>query len=186
MSLLFTITYTIWFLSEILLNRLLRSKNTDRKYADKGTLPLIWIIIMVSISFSVFISMNYYLPLSLHPQVSYAGLALIFGGILLRLVAVKSLGRFFTVDVTIRQNHQLKKDGLYKYLRHPSYFASLLSFIGLGISLNNWLSLALITVSMVTVFIIRIRIEEKVLSAQFGSEYTEYKKITRGLIPFIY
>ena len=153
---------------------------------DKGSLLLIWIIIMISISFSVLISIHYYLPLSLHHQVPYAGLALIFVGIFLRLAAIISLGRFFTVDVTIRQDHQLKKDGLYKYLRHPSYFASLLSFIGFGVSLNNWLSLVLITVAMLTAFIIRIRIEEKVLSLQFGDEYTEYKKITRGLIPFIY
>ena len=186
MSLMSAITFSIWLLSEILLNRLFRSKSSDRQNADKNSLSLIWITIIASISASVFISNKYYLPLSQNPIIQYAGLELIFAGIILRLAVIISLGRFFTVDVTIRQNHQLKKNGFYKYLRHPSYSASLLSFIGLGIFLNNWISLLLIVVAMLTVFIIRITIEEKILMEQFGSDYIEYKKTTRRLIPFIY
>ncbi|MEO8852326.1 MAG: isoprenylcysteine carboxylmethyltransferase family protein [Ginsengibacter sp.] len=83
---------------------------------------------IVSIAF--YISMAYYDPLFSNPAFRYVGIAIIILGIILRLIAVASLGKFFTVDVTIRQNHRLKKDGIYKYLRHPSYFASLLSFIG--------------------------------------------------------
>jgi isoprenylcysteine carboxyl methyltransferase (ICMT) family protein YpbQ len=39
---------------------------------------------------------------------------------ILRLAIIATLGQFFTVEVTIKQNHKLKKDGFYKYLRHPS------------------------------------------------------------------
>ncbi len=186
MNLLFDLTYVVWFLSEIILNRLLRSKSTDRQNADKNSLPLIWITIVATVSIAVFIADKFRAPLFSNSFGQYIGLALIVAGIVLRLFAVASLGRFFTVDVTIRQGHRLKKDGLYQYLRHPSYFASLLSFIGFGISLNNWISLLLIAIAMFTVFTIRIKIEEKILAEQFGSEYIEYKKTTRGLIPFIY
>lgn len=186
MNLIFSLTYFFWLLSEILLNRLLRSKSTDRKKADKGSLSLIWMIIIVTIFIAVFISGNFYFPIFSNTAFQYAGLAIIFIGIILRLLAVASLGKFFTVDVTIRQNHKLKKDGIYKYLRHPSYFASLISFIGFGISLNNWVALLLITFAILTAFIIRIKVEEKVLIEQFGSEYIEYKKATSRLIPFIY
>ncbi len=186
MNLLFTIVYCIWFLSEILLNRLLRSKSTDKQNADRHSLSLIWITVIVTVGLSIYISMRYYLPISHSSAIRYIGLALVGIGIILRLVAVISLGRLFTVDVTIRQNHTLKQDGVYKYLRHPSYFASLLSFIGFGISLNNWISLLLITAAVLTVFIIRIKIEEKMLIRQFGVQYTDYKKSTSGLIPFIY
>jgi protein-S-isoprenylcysteine O-methyltransferase Ste14 len=183
---IFTITYFIWFLSEILLNRLFRSKNTDRKGADKNTLRIIWITIIGSIFIAVFVAVKFSLPLLSNLVIKYVGLGVILFGVTLRLWVISSLGKFFTVDVTIRQNHQLKKDGFYKYLRHPSYFASLLSFIGFGIALNNWIALILLTSAIAVAFIMRIRIEENTLIEQFGIEYIEYKKETYALIPFLY
>ncbi len=153
----------------------------DRQDADKNSLLLIWISIIATIFIAVFISGTFYFPIFSNPTFEYRGLAIIFVGIFFRFVAVAILGRFFTVDVTIRQDHKLKKDGVYKYLRHPSYFASLISFIGFGISLNNWIALLLITLAILTVFITRIKMEEKVLVEQFGAEYNEYKKVTKGL-----
>ena len=186
MNLVFIIIYSVWLLSEILLNRLVRSGASDKQNADKGSLSRIWIAIFISIPLAVFISMRYYFPIAVTYSIEYSGLGLIVLGILLRLGVIVSLGKYFTVDVTIRSNHQLKKDGFYKYLRHPSYFASLLSFIGFGISLNNWLSLIIITITILIVFILRINVEEKTLIDQFGEEYIEYRKHTSALIPFIY
>jgi len=186
MNLIFTITYSIWFLSEILINSLLRSKETDKPNVDKGSMYLIWIIIFVSIFTAVFVSNKYYAPLLKDSNIEYFGLLLIYIGIILRLAIIKTLGHFFTVDVTIRQNHRIKKDGFYKHLRHPSYSAALLSFIGFGISLNNLISLTLVFILVLTAFIIRIKVEERVLLEHFGSEYLDYKKNTKGIIPFIY
>ena len=107
-------------------------------------------------------------------------------GIGFRLLAIKQLGRFFTVDVTIRENHQLLQTGFYKYLRHPSYTGSLLTFFGFGISLNNWLGLGIVILPTVITMLYRIRIEEKVLTEQFGKSYLEYSSKTKRLIPFIY
>jgi protein-S-isoprenylcysteine O-methyltransferase Ste14 len=186
MNLILVITYSVWFLSEILINGFLRSKNTDKQNVDKGSLYLIWIIIIISIFAAVFVSNKYYFPLSKDSNIVYIGLVLIFIGIILRLTIIATLGQFFTVDVTIKQNHKLKRNGFYKYLRHPSYSASLLSFIGFGIMLNNWISLALVTILILMAFIIRIKIEERALIEHFGTEYLDYKKSTKGIIPFIY
>jgi len=186
MGLIFIIMYAIWLTSEVLLNRLVRSKKTDQQGADKGSLTFIWLTIAVSVTAAVFVAAWHYIPISSHPNIAYIGLAIIGAGIVLRLAVIATLGRFFTVDVTIRQGHQLKKNGFYKYLRHPSYFASLLSFVGFGISLNNWASLAIVTISILVAFIKRIQVEEKTLIEQFGEEYLQYKKTTRALIPFIY
>lgn len=186
MNLVFIIIYSVWLLSEIILNRFVRSGASDKKNADKGSLSRIWIAILISIPLAVFISMRYYLPITVTYAIEYTGLGLIAFGILLRLAVIVSLGKYFTVDVTIRSDHQLKKDGFYNYLRHLSYFASLLSFIGFGISLNNWLSLFIVTVAILIVFIARINVEEKALIDQFGDEYIEYRKHTNALVPFIY
>lgn len=186
MNIIFAITYTIWFLSEILINRLFHSKATDKQNADKGSLYLIWIVIFIGIFSAVFISNKYYFPLLKNSNVGYFGLLLIYMGIILRLAIIKTLGHFFTVDVTIKQYHKLKKDGFYKHLRHPSYAASLISFIGFGISLNNLISLAIVFILILTAFMIRIKVEERMLIEHFGSEYLNYKKTTKAIIPFIY
>ena len=183
---IFTIIYIIWILSEIILNRLLRSKSTDKQSADKNSLIIIWVTVVTAISLSSYIATKYYLPISENQLIRYIGLALIITGVIFRLIIVKSLGKYFTVDVTIKTDHKLKKDGFYSFLRHPSYFVSLISFIGFGLTLNNWLSLSLVTLAALISFIYRIKVEEKVLITYFGAEYIAYKKTTKGIIPFIY
>ena len=176
----------IWSLSEVVFTMLLRTKSSDRKNADKGTLIIIWLTIIITIFLSVYIASTYHFPLLNSPIIKYVGIVVIYIGVIFRILAIRSLGKFFTVAVTIREGHRLKKDGFYKYLRHPSYLASLLSFVGLGITLNNWISLAQITIAILFVFIIRINVEEKILIEQFGNEYLEYQKSTKRIIPFIY
>ena len=186
MSLLSSIIYGVWFLSEIVLNRLLRSKKTDQQNKDKGSLTLIWVVIFVSIFSAIFMTKSISLPIMNSEVIVYIGLTVIIIGIVLRIMIVRALGKFFTVDVTIKQDHQLKKDGFYTYIRHPSYSASLLTVIGFGISLNNIASLVLVTVLISIAFIIRINVEEKLLMTHFGDAYLDYKKNTKRLIPFIY
>jgi protein-S-isoprenylcysteine O-methyltransferase Ste14 len=138
------------------------------------------------IPLSVFIATYFRARIFRNENYEYLGLIVIGIGILIRFFAVNSLGKFFTVDVTIRQEHQLKKDGFYKIVRHPSYSGSILSFVGFGISLNNWISLFVVTIAVFTAFMKRIRIEENVLQNQFGEEYTRYAKKTYRLIPWVY
>ncbi|MFQ6614253.1 MAG: methyltransferase family protein [Fidelibacterota bacterium] len=165
---------------------LFRSRKTDKQDSHQGSPFRIWIIIFISIFLAVLIANTSNVPLWKDSRIEYFGLFLIYTGIGLRLAVIKSLGTFFTVDVTIKQNHRLKKNGFFKYVRHPSYAFSLLSFIGFGISLNNWLSLIIVFILILTAFILRINVEEKVLTDHFGSEYSDYKEATRAIIPFIY
>ena len=180
------IAYGIWLLSEILLARFMRSKVTDPKNKDKKSLSIIWLTIVASITCSIFISFNIALPLGSWIYAATGGVSLIALGIVLRLWIISTLGRFFTVDVTIQENHQLKTDGFYRILRHPSYTASLITFTGFGISLNNWLSFLIVAVAVSSAFIYRIKVEEKALIEQFGEEYLRYQRSTPALIPFIY
>ena len=183
---IFIITWSFWFISEILLNRLMHSGKTDKKKLDKGSIRIIWITIGLANSLGIIFTVFFKVPISKSLIIPYTGLALIIAGMIIRFVSIWSLGRMFTVDVTILKDHKLKKDGVYSIIRHPSYMGSLLSFIGFGISLNNWISLAIITILITVAMLYRIKIEEKLLISQFGSEYSEYMKRTSRLIPFIY
>ena len=183
---LFNIIWIIWFTSEILLNRLVRSGSADKKNQDKGSLIFIWIMIALAITSGILLSKFIKIPISNQLLIPNIGLLTIVLGIILRFFSIWTLGKLFTVDVTIRNNHKIKKDGLYKVIRHPSYLGSLLSFIGFGLSLNNWLSIIAITFFIMTAFLYRIKIEEKALIDHFGKDYLDYKKKTYRLIPWVY
>lgn len=182
----FYLTYVLWISSEIFLNRFIRSGKGDMKAADKNSETYLWLTITVSITTGVFVSSLYQFPIFSNERVALIGILVIILGIIVRFIAIKQLGRFFTVDVTIRQDHQLMQDGFYKYLRHPSYSGSLMSFIGFGFSLNNWASLAIVFLPTLFTFIYRMNIEEDVLTEQFGVKYQDYMSTTKRILPFIY
>jgi len=186
MKYIFEIIWICWLLSEILLNRLVRSKNAKSKELDKNSLNLIWIAIVASMTLGIVIAMYWAAPILNTNLLLYFGSVLIIVGMIIRFIAIRSLGKFFTVDLAIQDNHRLIMTGLYKYIRHPSYSGSLLSFLGFSLSLNNWLSFIIIMLPILVTFINRIYIEEKLLRKEFGSEYEEYSKRTKRLIPLIY
>ncbi|ROH98966.1 MULTISPECIES: isoprenylcysteine carboxylmethyltransferase family protein [unclassified Chryseobacterium] len=186
LQILFYISMAAWFLSEFLYKNMLKSGKEDKKDKDKSTLNILWLAIPFSIVAAVTVSNLSTLPIAEESWIYYAGEGFILIGIIFRFIIIRSLGRYFTVDVTIKQGHTIKQEGFYKYLRHPSYAFSLLTSLGLGLYLNNWLSLAFAFIPPFLAFMYRIKIEEQALVDQFGEEYIKYRKKTKKLIPFIY
>ncbi|QWT84791.1 isoprenylcysteine carboxylmethyltransferase family protein [Chryseobacterium sp. PCH239] len=186
LSTLFYISMAAWFLTEFLYKNMLKSGKEDQKNKDKSTLNILWMVIPFSIVSAIFMSYNFHFPMADGVWILYLGELFILVGIIVRYIIIRSLGKYFTVDVTIRQDHKIKKEGFYKYLRHPSYAFSLLTSFGLGLYLNNWLSLVFAFVPPFLAFAYRIKIEEQALIEEFGDEYIEYSKGTKKLIPFIY
>lgn len=176
----------LWGLSEVFLLLKLRSGAGDEKGKDKRTLSYLWLVIGFSIFFGIFTAKSSSFPFYTGNFLKTLGLVLLISGVVLRLLVVYNLGKYFTVDVTIKKDHQLKTDGFYKYVRHPSYAFSLLTFVGLALVLNNYISAAMLLVPVFFMFIYRITVEEKVLKEKFGAAYKDYMKKTKRLLPFIY
>jgi protein-S-isoprenylcysteine O-methyltransferase Ste14 len=183
---IFTLILVLWPLSEIVLNIMNRSKMPDAKQADKKSLGIIWSTIIVAITVAVFVAIYKNVPILETNLLKYIGMVLVVAGVIVRLVAIRTLGKFFTVNLAIDTEHRLINTGLYKYIRHPSYTGSLLSFLGLGLYFNNWICLFVIMIPVSSAFIYRIYTEEKLLLRQPGLKYDEYMQNTKRLIPFIY
>ena len=49
------------------------------------------------------------------------GVALMLLGEGLRIVALRTLGRFFTMRVAVLDGHRVVREGLYRFVRHPAY-----------------------------------------------------------------
>ena len=123
-----------------------------------------------------------------HPSVPLLGIGMLLYamGLLLRWIAILSLRKAFTVKISIIENHKLKTDGVYRWMRHPSYTGLLLYYFGLGLVMNNVISLVLLMLVNGITLAQRIPMEERALSDHFGSEWRDFAQKTKRLIPGIY
>ncbi len=154
---------------------------------DRGSLRLLWVVIVVSVTLAF--NLAYQLPqagMNAAPVLRILGIALFVAGLVIRWYAIVSLGRFFTVNVAIATDHQLIDTGPYRLVRHPSYTGALMAFLGLGLCLGNWASLAVIVIPIFVVFLRRMQVEEAALLQTFGDQYGDYMRRTKRLIPAIY
>jgi protein-S-isoprenylcysteine O-methyltransferase Ste14 len=113
------------------------------------------------------------------------GLVLLTLGGTLRVAAVFALGRRFTGLVAIQEDHQLKTDGLYRYIRHPSYAGMLLYMAGYMLVFRCWLGLLLVA-GMLAILVARMNAEEALLANEFGEEYASYRLRTWRLVPWVF
>ena len=172
--------------SEISLVFARRSK-TRSQGKDRLTLPLLWIVITLSVSAGFFCRLNFPQGRLPHPLVFYiTGLVLFVAGLIVRWMAIIHLGRFFTVNVTIAEDHQLITTGPYRLVRHPSYTGTLLVFFGFGLCMLNIFALATVILPITTAFLWRIHVEETALSEAFGDRYQAYRVTTARVIPWLY
>lgn len=185
MFVIFIVTWVVWFLSEIYLNIFMRSAKGQTENHDQNSMSWIWLIILGAVGLAV-LAVNF-IPLQIMqgPWINYAGLVIILSGMVLRLISIRTLGKFFTVNLTLHNDHLLITTGPFRFLRHPSYSGLLLSFVGLGLSLNNWISLFSLVIPILVIILKRVDLEEKMLISQFGQEYLNYRKKTWKLIPGI-
>ena len=181
-----TIAATLFFISEILNVILRRSKKKEVKVSkDRFSLILLWTVILVSTSSSGFLAAMY--PLSQRNLIlEGSGLFLLIAGLVVRWTAIWQLGKMFTVDVSITHDHRIKDDGLYRYLRHPSYLGLILEFLGISLLYNSWIPILTINIPIFLALAYRIKVEESLLISYFGAEYRNYISRTRRIIPFIY
>lgn len=176
----------IWWASEIALA--VRTRRRARApSASSSDLRWIWVVIAISTT-AALVAQRFAAPRLPLPDswIAPLAVALMVIGLAIRWTAILTLGRLFSVHVTFQDEHVLVRHGMYGVIRHPSYTGMLLSFLGFGIALGNWLSLVLAVVPVTLVFMHRIRNEERFLLERFGTEYEEYRKRTKRLIPFVY
>ncbi len=114
------------------------------------------------------------------------GLALMCAGIAIRQWAVAVLGEFFTIDVRVHPDQAVIERGPYRWVRHPSYTGMLLTFLGIGLALGNWASLAALIVIPTAGLVVRIRSEERALLDGLGEPYRRFAASRARLIPGVW
>jgi len=117
--------------------------------------------------------------------VNVAGLGLFLIGVYVRVVAMRTLGKYFLTDLRTLRNHRIIKHGIYRHIRHPCYLGTILFSIGIPLIFSSLYGFLLMLVLFPS-YLYRIRIEESMLLEELGDEYREYMKKTKKIIPLIY
>jgi protein-S-isoprenylcysteine O-methyltransferase Ste14 len=115
----------------------------------------------------------------------WLGLFLYGLGLALMSWSRATLGKMYSGQVTIQKSHQLIKQGLYSYIRHPIYLGMLSSTLGLSLLFRSWISLV-VMIPIVASLLFRIRDEEALLHQEFGSEWEAYCERSWRFIPYLY
>jgi protein-S-isoprenylcysteine O-methyltransferase Ste14 len=112
------------------------------------------------------------------------GLAVQVLGLLLAISARRHLGRNWSGNIRVAEDHQLVRSGPYRVIRHPIYSAMLVMFLGTSIADGTAHSI-IGTAILFAAYARKIRLEEETLRGTFGDAYDEYRKRTWALIPFL-
>ncbi len=99
--------------------------------------------------------------------------------------AEAALGRLFSTEVTIQKEHTLITSGPFRLIRHPRYLGIILLNLGLSLTFRSWVTVVL-TALFVGFLLWRISDEEKLMAETFGDRWSEYRKKTWRLIPYLF
>ncbi|GJE88793.1 isoprenylcysteine carboxylmethyltransferase family protein [Phanerochaete sordida] len=134
------------------------------------------------------------------------GVLLMGGAACLRLWAFRTLGRFFTFEMSVKQDHRLVTSGPYAVVRHPAYVSVLLLNVGVvttSFAPGSWYAECVgwgspaskafgalwATWSLIVPVLLMTRVnkEDEVMRAQFGEEWEAWARRTPyKLVPYIY
>ena len=114
------------------------------------------------------------------------GLIMALAGVILRYTSIFSLGDRFTWRVEILDQHSLKEDGLYAWIRHPSYLGGLLGVYGAALTYESFISLLVLSCTHLPLITYRIAVEEKALGQYFGEVFDGYQARTYRLVPYLF
>lgn len=98
-------------------------------------------------------------------------------------VAVRALGRQWSLTARVLEGHELITVGPYRLVRHPIYTALLGMILATGLAVSYWFILWLALSLYWCGTLIRIRSEERLLKAEFGARFDEFARRVPALIP---
>ena len=182
---MFVLNFTILSLDE----ELMKERSKPGKGVKKWDKPILGLSFLVTISMYIVAGLDtgrYHWSPPVHWAIYALGIILTASGQLLFLIAQKE-NKFFSSIVRIQtdRNHTVCDTGLYKFVRHPAYFGSLLQAVGFPMLFGSLFS---ITPTIILIFLVILRtvLEDKTLQNELVG-YTKYSnKVKYKIIPLIW
>jgi len=143
--------------------------------AKKITQGYGWRFIWDASYFSVLISAGFRIifvqaPFSYWEWMGYLGF---LTGVLLRISAIRVLGKFYDPGIAIKVDHQMIQSGPYRILRHPLHLGTVLQITGLAFFAPIWLRWPAVIASLVLGLYLN-RTEDRTHLEHLGTEFKSY------------
>jgi len=154
----------------------MKEKKGEHPFGDAGQLIGLGVFLVVWVGDSFFLRLS--TSLSDH-------VPLFIRFIILGVALITAMALFRSGHVVVshgRRPDHVVATGAFRYVRHPLYLASILTYFGLTVSTVSLFSLALFF-GMCVFFNYIAGYEEKLLEAKFGEPYRSYKERTGKWLP---
>jgi protein-S-isoprenylcysteine O-methyltransferase Ste14 len=165
----------------------LKSKVSEIKDKPKTFLqkfpPILSMLSLVALILAVFQigTLEYVDAYSL---IRYIGLAVYLVFSWIQVWSFKSLGDNYSQDIMIKKNHELVTNGPFKIIRHPQYLCQIVLDLGATAATFSYL-VGIFALIEIPIYIMRASLEDKLLSKYFSEKFSDYKKKSGFMFPFI-
>lgn len=114
-----------------------------------------------------------------------ATVLLAFGSVWFCAAAIRTLGVQWSLAARVVEGHKLVTQGPYSIVRNPIYTGMFGMLLATGLAVSHWLGILLAVGMFAIGTFIRVRSEERLLREIFGSEFDEYARRVRAVIPLV-
>jgi protein-S-isoprenylcysteine O-methyltransferase Ste14 len=175
---LFAATYIVWIFAELGVSK--REMDQGDKTRDYGTCGLYAVG-----QAAVFLSALFFAPTGKTLNAAHmVGFIIFLSGVLFRLWAIRTLGRYYSHIVREVADHKIVDWGPYRVIRHPAYLGMIVANIGVTVFFFNPVTLLLLLLLLIPSIVIRILIEERTLYTIQG--YETFAEGRRRLVPGVW
>ena len=172
----------------------LRKRPPQAREAKRDWTSLIGLFLQAAAYFMVWfhpLQRKQFSPVASGSQAAEWGLAVLTVAIAVASVwlvnaAARRLGKQWALAARLVEGHELIQDGPYRIVRNPIYTGMFGMLLATGLAAAQWIPLLIAIVLFIAGTYIRMRTEERLLSAAFGSEFEAYARRVPALIPGIY
>jgi protein-S-isoprenylcysteine O-methyltransferase Ste14 len=183
-----TIAYcllAIFFLLDTFLRKGKTAKSLEKTASDRKSTLFLVITFFTVLFISAILNWFKIGSFSSEP-IAILGLVLMALGLFIRILSIRTLGKFYTRKLLTTDEQEVIQKGIYKYIRHPGYLGTVVIWSSAGIAMQNLVISIIATVLILISYYYRITSEEQMLVQTFGKKYSDYKNRSWHLLPFIW
>jgi len=184
---IFNVLTSVWAAGEVLLIVLTQTRPGDGKIQDRGSQLVLLVVIFVSLNTDGW--MHRFFSIDMPGSYSWlrpAALGMLILGLGVRALAIVTLGKAFSTNVATHAGQNLQQSGLYALVRHPSYLGLEMILLSFALHTRTWACFAVVVIPPTLALLYRVHVEETALRQAFGTDYEDYSRRTKRLIPGVY
>ncbi len=160
-----------------------QTKKEKNSIVETGTMFFFFFFFYFFIRFSVGIVNVDFLPMRLF--LLFLGLFMVVIGCLVNVAGRFNLGKNWSNQIKIYNDHHFISSGMYGLVRHPLYASIIWMFFGASLVYSNWVAFLSNIFIFIPFMYYRARQEEALLETEFAG-YKEYKRKVGMFLPNLF